>query len=188
MQDLKERYKNEIVPELKKELGVGNVFDCPRVEKIVINVGVGRWVTKDPSRKDEILEKIFHDLSLITGQKPQVRKARKSISGFSVKEGMPIGVRVTLRGKRMYQFLEKLISIVFPRIRDFKGIKRSSVDQSGNLSIGIKEQLVFPEISADDTNFLFGMEITVATSAKSKEEGVTLLSKLGVPFESSEKK
>ncbi len=186
MQELKEKYKNEVVPELKKELGLKNVFQCPKVEKVTINVGVGRWVTKDPSRKDDVLEKIFQDLSLITGQKAQVRKARKSISGFGVKEGMPIGVRVTLRGKRMYDFLERLIHVVFPRIRDFKGVKLSSVDDNGNLTVGLREQLVFPEISADDTDFLFGMEITVTTTAKNKEEGVELLKKLGIPFEKKE--
>ncbi len=188
MPELKEKYKKEIIPELKKELGFKNSLQCPKIDKIVINVGTGRWVTKESSQKKEILDNIFSDLSAITGQKPQIRKAKKSIAGFSVKEGMPIGVKVTLRGKRMYQFLDRIINIVFPRIRDFKGVKKSSVDKKGNLTIGIKEQLVFPEISPDDTDFMFGMEITIATSANNKEEGIILLEKMGVLFEKEEKK
>lgn len=186
MQNLKEKYQKEVLPGLKKELGFKNDLQCPKMEKIVVNVGVGRWIAKDPSRKKDVLSKIFHDISLITGQKPQVRPAKKSIAGFNVKEGMPIGVRTTLRGRRMYHFLERLINITFPRIRDFKGIKRSSVDEKGNLTVGIREQLVFPEISADETDFLFGMEITMVTSAKNKEEGIKLLRGLGVPLEKEE--
>ncbi len=182
MQDLQEKYKKEIVPELKKEFELGNVLECPKPEKVVINVGVGNWVTKDPGRKQEVLKKISNDLMLITGQKTQLRPARKSVSGFGLREGMPAGLSVTLRGKRMYQFLEKLIHIVFPRVRDFQGIKASSMDGSGNLTVGIKEQLVFPEISADDTDFFFGMEISIVTSAENREEGTALLKKMGVPL------
>jgi len=182
MQSLQEKYKKEVLPELKKQFELKNSLECPRPEKIVVNVGVGNWVTKDPGKKDDVLKKISGDLMLITGQKPQVRPARKSISGFRLREGMPAGLRVTLRGKRMYQFLEKLIHVVFPRIRDFQGIKLSSVDKNGNLTVGVDEQLIFPEISADETNFFFGMEITVVTSAEKREEGLELLRKLGVPF------
>ncbi len=187
MQGLQEKYRKQIVPELKKKFELKNVLECPKPEKIVVNVGVGNWVTKDPSRKEDVLKKVSGDLALITGQKPQIRPARKSISGFRLREGMPAGLRVTLRGKRMYQFLEKLIHVVFPRIRDFQGLKLSSVDSNGNLTVGLSEQLVFPEISADETDFFFGMEITVVTSAKNKEEGLELLRQLGVPLKAESK-
>ncbi len=187
MSDLKEKYNKEIVPKLKKEMGLKSVLECPRVTKVVVNVGVGKWITKDTARKQEVLKKVSQDLSLITGQRPQERPAKKSISGFSLREGMPVGLRVTLRGKKMYDFLERLTKIVFPRIRDFQGISLSSVDGKGNLTIGVEEQLVFPEISADETDFFFGMEITIVTSAKEKEQGITLLRELGIPFEKEEK-
>lgn len=184
MSSLQEKYTKQIAPELKKELGMKNILQVPGLEKIVVNVGVGNWVTKDTSRKNEVLKKVSHDLALITGQKPQTRPAKKSVSGFSLREGMPVGLKVTLRGKRMYQFLERLVHVVFPRIRDFQGIKDSAIDRNGNITIGLSEQLVFPEISADDTDFFFGMEITIANSAKTKEEGIALLKKLGVPLAS----
>jgi large subunit ribosomal protein L5 len=182
MSNLQEKYKKEIVSELKKELGLKNVLQCPKVEKIVVNVGIGKLVVKDSGKKDEILKKITKDLARITGQKPQVRPAKKSVSGFSLRQGMPIGLRVTLRGKRMYHFLERLNGIVFPRVRDFQGIKLSCFDKNGNITIGIQEQLVFPEIPADETDFFFGMEITIVTSTTKKEHGVLLLRKLGVPL------
>ncbi len=182
MASLKEKYKKEVAPELKKELGFKNVTQCPKLQKAVINVGTGHWVTKDSSRRDEVMGKITEDLKIITGQKPQIRPAKKSISGFSLREGMPVGLRVTLRGERMYNFVERLINIVFPRVRDFQGIKKSSVDKNGSITIGISEQLVFPEISADDTDFFFGMEVTIVTTAESKEEGIQFLTKMGIPF------
>ncbi len=188
MASLKERYKKEIIPELKKELGFDNIFQCPGPEKVVVNVGIGNFVVKDSSRRKEVIKKVKHDLALITGQEPQIRPAKKSVSGFSLREGMPVGVRVTLRGERMYHFLERLINIVFPRIRDFQGIKISSVDSKGNLTVGIHEQLVFPEVPADETDFFFGMEISIATSAKNKEEGVLLLRKMGIPLQNKEEK
>jgi len=188
MTSLQEKYKKEILPDLKKQLNVKNVLECPRLEKIVVNVGIGRWVTKDSSRRDEVLKKVSEDLKLITGQKPQIRPAKKSVSGFSLREGMPVGLRVTVRGRRMYHFMERLIHVVFPRIRDFQGIKETSIDKAGNLTVGIDEQLVFPEISGDDTDFFFGMEITIVTSAKNKEEGLMLLKKLGVPLKQENKK
>ncbi len=180
--NLQSNYKKNIIPELKKELGLKNVQECPQIEKIVINVGIGKLVTKDTSRRDDIIKKISHDLMLITGQKPQIRPAKQSISGFSLRQGMPIGLRVTLRGKRMYDFLDRMINVVLPRVRDFQGISVSSVDKSGNITFGIKEQLVFPEISADETDFFFGMEVTIANTAKTKEEGVSLLRKIGFPL------
>ncbi len=179
---LQEKYKKEIVPALKKELSLKNNLQCPRVEKVVINVGIGRWVTKDSSKRDDVIKKVSSDLMAITGQKPQARPAKKSISGFSLRQGMPVGLRITLRGNRMYDFLDRMINIVFPRVRDFHGINLSSIDNCGNLTVGIKEQLVFPEISADDTDFFFSMEITVVTSTKNKEDGLLLLRKLGVPI------
>ncbi len=188
MVTLKEKYQKEIVPELKKEFGLKNQLECPRMQKVVINVGIGKWVTKDSARKEEVLKKVSEDLKLITGQRPQIMPAKKSVSGFGLREGMPAGLRVTLRGERMYHFVERLVHIVFPRVRDFQGIKTSSIDKEGNLTVGLQEQLVFPEISADDTDFFFGMEITIVTSAKNKEEGVALLKKLGVPLQKEEGK
>ena len=188
MSSLREKYKKEIIPELKKDLGLKNVLECPKVEKVVINVGVGRWTTKDTKRKDEVLKLVSDDLMLITGQKPQICPAKKSVSGFSLREGMPVGLKTTLRKKRMYDFLERLINVVLPRIRDFQGVKASSIDKEGNLTIGLPEQLVFPEISGDDTDFFFGMEITITTTAKNRDEGVALLKKMGVPFSGLEKK
>ncbi len=186
MSILKEKFKKEIIPEMKKEFGLKNSLECPKMDKVVLNVGVGRWVTKDSSRKEEVLKKIFEDLKLITGQKPQIMPAKKSVSGFSLREGMPAGVKTTLRGERMYHFIERLVYIVLPRVRDFQGIKKSSVDKSGNLTLGIEEQIVFPEISADDTDFFFGMEVTISTSAKNKEEGLKLLQMIGIPFKKEE--
>ncbi len=182
MDRLQEKYKKEISLDLQKELKLKNFFQCPRPEKVVVNVGIGNWVTKDSTRREEVLKKVSHDLMLITGQKPQIRPAKKSVSGFSLRKGMPIGLRVTLRGKRMYHFLERLIHVVFPRIRDFQGINLSSVDKAGNLTVGVKEQLVFPEISGDDTDFFFGVEITVVTTTKNREEALALFRKLGIPL------
>ncbi len=183
MTGLKEKYQKEIVPELKKEFELKNSLECPKVKKVVLNVGIGNWVTKDASRKEEVLKKVSEDLKMITGQKPQPAPAKKSISGFSVREGTPVGLKVTLRRDRMYNFIDRLVHIVFPRVRDFQGVKRTSVDKSGNLTIGLKEQVVFPEIYADDTDFFFGVEVTITTSAKNKEEGVALLNKMGIPFQ-----
>ncbi len=188
MMKLQEKYKKEIAPELKKELSLKNLLQSPKIEKVVVNTGIGRWVSKDSSKKDEVIKKVSADLMAITGQKPQIRPAKKSISGFSLREGMPNGLRVTLRGKRMYDFLDRMINIVLPRVRDFQGINLSSIDKCGNLTVGVKEQLVFPEISADDTDFFFSMEITVVTSAKNKEDGLLLLRKIGMPIRKEEEK
>ncbi len=182
--NLEQEYKEKIIPKLKEKLGLKNPWECPRPEKVVINVGVGKWVGSDASKREEVLKSISEDLSHITGQRPQITKARKSISGFSLREGSPVGLKVTLRGKRMYYFLERLIHLVFPRIRDFQGIKVSSVDKQGNLTVGLEEQLIFPEISPEKTNIFFGMEITITTTARNREEGIELLRNLGVPFAS----
>ena len=180
--NLQSNYKKNIVLELKKELGLKNVLECPRVKKVVVNVGIGQWVAKDSSKREEVVKKVTDDLMMITGQKPQVRPAKQSISGFSLRKGTPIGLRSTLRGKRAYDFLDRLINVVFPRVRDFQGVKMSSVDERGNITVGVTEQLVFPEISADDTDFFFGLEITIATTARNREEGIALLQKMKFPF------
>jgi large subunit ribosomal protein L5 len=188
MTSLKERYKKKIAPELKKELKLKNVLECPYVSKIVVNVGVGNWTTKDTTRREEVLKKVSDDLMMITGQKPQICPAKKSVSGFSLREKMPVGLKATLRGERMYDFLERIIHVVLPRIRDFQGIKMSSIDKSGNITIGLQEQLVFPEISADDTDFFFGMEVTIVTSTKDRNQSIELFKKIGVPLSKNEKK
>ncbi len=179
---LQAKYKKEIAPFLKKELNLKNIEECPKLKKITVNVGIGKLVTKDTSKKAEIIKTISQDLMTITGQKPQIRPAKQSISGFSLRQGMPVGLKVTLRGKRAYDFLERLIQVVFPRVRDFQGIDPKSIDRSGSITVGVEEQLIFPEISADDTNFFFGMEITITTSANTRKEGEVLLRKLGLPL------
>ena len=179
---IQERYKKEVVPALSKKLELKNVLACPRVSKIVVNVGIGKRTLKDTSKKNDIIKRISDDLALVTGQRPQERMARQSISGFSLRKGMVIGLRVTLRRKRMYEFLDKLINVVLPRVRDFQGIKISSIDKEGNITVGIKEQIVFPEISPEKVIDFFGMEITIVTTAKNKEEGEELLRHLGFPL------
>lgn len=179
---LQEKYKKEVIPSLCKKFDRKNALSCPRLDKIVVNVGVGKRTLKDVSKRDEIIKRISEDLSVITGQYPQIRKAKISVSGFSLRKGMPVGLRVILRRRRMYGFLEKLINVVFPRVRDFQGINPSSIDREGNLTIGIKEQLVFPEIMPDKVTEFFGMEITIVTTAKNKKEGEELFRQLGVPL------
>ncbi len=179
---LQEKYKKEVIPALQKKMGLKNIFSCPKILKVVVNVGVGKRVLKDSSKKDDILKRISEDLTIITGQRPQIRNAKSSISGFGVRKGMPVGLRVVLRNKKMYGFLEKLINVVFPRVRDFQGINPSSIDNEGNITIGIAEQLVFPEISPDNVSEFFGMEVTIVTTAKNKQEGEELLRQLGFPL------
>ena len=174
---LKERYKKEIAPELMKELGLKNIYAVPTLEKVVVNMGVGRF--KDDKN---YLESASKDLALISGQKPNIRKARKSISGFKLRAGEPVGLVVTLRGPRMWDFFEKLVNIVLPRLRDFRGISRRALDGSGNLNIGLSEHTVFPEIDPNRVDKLKGLEVTIVTTAKDDEEGFKLLSKLGTPF------
>ena len=175
---LLEDYKQRIVPLLMKELGYKNPLAVPRLLKIVVNVGLGEAVT-DPS----VIEKVIKQLAKITGQKGIPTKARKSISGFRLRAGKPIGVKVTLRGKRMYDFFQKLVTIVLPRTRDFRGVTLKSVDEGGNCNLGFREQLVFPELSYDEIDKVRGLEVTIVTSAKTKKEGKRLLELLGMPFE-----
>ncbi|WKZ24413.1 MAG: 50S ribosomal protein L5 [Patescibacteria group bacterium] len=174
---LKELYQKEIVPALKERFGYTNLLAVPRVLKVTINVGVGRF-TKEKSYIDAVAE----NLSRISGQRAILTKAKKSIAGFKVREGNIVGVTVTLRGDRMYDFLTKLVNITFPRVRDFRGIEESKVDRSGNLSVGFKEHIAFPEIKLDEVENVHGLEINISTTAKTKDEGLELFRLLGFPF------
>ena len=174
---LKEKYKKEIVPKLLKEHKYRNVMEVPKIEKINVNMGVG-----SATQNIKELESASKDLTMITGQKPVITKAKKSIAGFKVRQGNPIGCMVTLRGNRMYEFLDRLLSIAIPRIRDFRGLSKKSFDGSGNYTIGIKEQLIFPELEYDNILSVKGMNITVNTSAKSDDKALILLEEFGFPF------
>jgi large subunit ribosomal protein L5 len=177
MNTLQEKYKNEVVPELLKDLQLENVMQVPRVKKIVVNVGLGEALDNAKA-----IEAASGAIAAITGQKPVVTKARKSIAAFKLREGREIGVMFTLRGERMWSFLEKLIDIVLPRTRDFRGIPRDAFDGRGNYTLGMREQIIFPEIEFDKVDKVRGMEITIVTSAENDEQGAALLEKLGMPF------
>ena len=175
---MKETYKNEVFPALKEKFNYENVMEVPKLEKITVNMGLGE--AKDNAK---IMESAVEEISLITGQRPIVTKARKSIANFKVRAGMPVGAKVTLRGDNMYVFLDKLFNIALPRVRDFKGVSRNSFDGRGNYSMGVKEQLIFPEINYDKVETIKGMNIVFTTSAKTDEEAAALLEGLGMPFE-----
>jgi large subunit ribosomal protein L5 len=177
MSSFQEYYNREIKPKLMSELKTKNPMELPRVIKIVVNVGAGEAVTNKGA-----LEKIQEQLTTITGQKPVVTKARKSISAFKIRKGQPIGAKVTLRGKRMYEFLEKLVKIVIPRLRDFRGISENSIDQNGNLNIGFSEQTIFPEVDYDKIDKIRGLEVTIVTENADKEKGKKYYELLGIPF------
>ncbi len=177
MDRLKEKYKKEIVPSLKEKYKYSSVMEVPKLEKIVINMGVG-----DAIHDSKLLDAAIKDLSAITGAKAVTTKAKKSIAGFKLREGQAIGCKVTLRGERMYIFLEKLISIVLPRVRDFRGVSSRSFDGRGNYTLGIKEQIYFPEIEYDNVVKIRGMDIVFVTTAKTNEEAFDLLDGLGIPF------
>ena len=177
MQQLKQKYNEEVRPALMQQFGYSSVMAVPRIEKIVVNEGLGS--SKDDSKA---IDKAAKELSLITLQKPIVTKAKKSISNFKLRQGMPVGIKVTLRGERMYVFLEKLVNIGLPRIRDFRGINPNAFDGRGNYNLGIKEQLIFPEITYDMVDKTRGMDITIVTSAKTDEEARALLQAMGLPF------
>lgn len=177
MATLKEQYRNEIAPKLKDELGLANVMEVPRITKITLNMGVGEAVGDK-----KVLENALADMTKIAGQKPVVTKSRKSIAGFKIRDGWPIGCKVTLRDERMYEFLERLISIAIPRIRDFRGISPKSFDGRGNFAMGVTEQIIFPEINYDEVDTLRGMDITITTSASSDEHGRALLRAFNFPF------
>jgi large subunit ribosomal protein L5 len=174
---LKRRFREELVPRLQEELGYGNAMQVPRLEKVVVNMGVG-----EAAREAKLLDAAIEDLSTITGQKPAVTKAKKSIAGFKLREGMTIGCKVTLRGNRMWEFVDRLLSVALPRIRDFRGLDPEAFDGRGNYTIGVTEQLIFPEIDYDKIDRLRGMDITVVTTARSDDEGRALLKALGFPL------
>jgi large subunit ribosomal protein L5 len=174
---LKQRYLEEIRPQLIERFGYSTPMQAPKIEKITVNMGVG-----DAKQDSNMLEAASAQLATITGQKPNVRRARKSIAQFKVREGMPVGVAVTLRGERSYEFLDRLMSVAIPRIRDFRGLSRRSFDGRGNYSLGVREQLIFPEIDYDAIDQVRGLDITITTSAKSDEESMALLEALGMPF------
>lgn len=171
------KYKNEVVPGLVKEFGYSNIMSVPKIEKVVVNIGMGE-ATQNP----KTLDTAAADIVAITGQKPVITKAKKSIAAFKVRAGMPVGVTVTLRSKRMYEFLDKVMNIVLPRVRDFRGVPTKSFDGRGNYTLGLREQLVFPEIEYDKIDKLRGMEITIVTSAKADDEARRLLELMGMPF------
>jgi len=177
MARLLDRYQKEIVPQLKKKLGRENLLSLPRLQKIVVNMGVGKAL-QDKNRMEQAAEQ----LSQITGQKAQVRKAKKAVSGFRLREGNEIGCRVTLRGRRMYEFLDRLISVALPRIRDFRGVNPKSFDGHGNYSLGLSEQSVFPEVDPDKVTFVQGMDVTFVTSTNNDDEARELLRGFGMPF------
>ena len=177
MAKLHEVYKDKVVSELVKEFNYSSVMQVPRIEKITLNMGVGEALADK-----KILENAVSDLEAISGQKPLITKARKSVAGFKIREGYPIGCKVTLRGERMWDFLERLVSIAMPRIRDFRGVSAKSFDGRGNYSMGVREQIIFPEIDYDKVDRVRGMDITITTSAKSDEEGRALLTAFNFPF------
>ncbi|MGB2953601.1 MAG: 50S ribosomal protein L5 [Gaiellaceae bacterium] len=174
---LKRLYRDEVRPRLKDELGLSTIMDTPRIEKITLNMGVG-----DAKTDAKVLDNAAEQLTTIAGQRAQIRRARKSIAGFKVREGMAVGARVTLRGERMYEFLDRLVSIALPRIRDFRGLSPRSLDGRGNFSLGIREQIIFPEIDYDSIDTIRGLDVAITTSATTDEQALALLRGLGMPF------
>jgi large subunit ribosomal protein L5 len=175
---LKVRYREELVPALKEQLGLANVMQVPRLEKVVVNMGVG-----DALKDGRMLDAAVEDVTIITGQKPVITKARKSIAGFKLRQGQPIGVKVTLRGDRMWEFFDRLVSLALPRIRDFRGLSADAFDGHGNYTFGVTEQLIFPEIDYDKVAKVRGMDITIVTTAGNDDEGRALLLALGFPLQ-----
>ena len=177
MNRLLEKYKDTVKPSLMKEFNYSSVMECPKLERVVINLGVG-----DAIENPKALEEAVNELTAIAGQKPVITKAKKSIANFKLREGMSIGCKVTLRGERMYEFLDKLMNVSLPRVRDFHGVSATAFDGRGNYTLGIKEQLIFPEINFDKVNKVRGMDIVIVTSAKTNKEAYALLEQLGMPF------
>lgn len=178
MNELKQKYQDDVSPSLMNKFKYDSVMQVPKVEKIVINMGVG-----DAVQNSKALDSAVEELSLISGQKPLITRAKKSIAGFRLREGMPIGTKVTLRGERMYEFLQKLIGVSLPRVRDFRGISKKSFDGRGNYTLGVKEQLIFPEINYDKVSKVRGMDIVIVTTSNTDEEARELLAQLGMPFQ-----
>jgi len=176
---LKEKYIKEVIPEMKRRFGYRSSMAVPRIEKVVVNVGIGSIIA---SKDEKIQESVTRDITSITGQKPLVTLAKKAVSAFKVREGMPVGLKVTLRGNRMYDFASRLVNIVLPRTRDFRGLNTKSIDEDGNLTIGIKEHIIFPEISQEDIRKIFGLEITIVTHAKNKERALEFYKLMGFPI------
>lgn len=182
---LQEKYKKEVIPAMQEKFGYKNSMAVPKIEKVVVNTGFGRLIAgKTPEEQKKSYEAILGELALICGQRPILTRAKKSIASFKIREGMPLGARVVFRGKRMQDFLERLIHIVLPRSRDFQGIEPKSFDKMGNLTIGMKEHIAFPEISPEKTRTIFGLEVTVVTSTRNRQEGLELLKLLGFPIKS----
>ncbi|TDM02361.1 50S ribosomal protein L5 [Macrococcus carouselicus] len=178
MTRLKEKFNNEITPELMKKFNYASVMEVPKIEKIVVNMGIG-----DAVQNSKVLDTAVEELQAITGQKPMVTKAKKSIATFRLREGMPIGAKVTLRGERMYEFFDKLVNVSLPRVRDFRGISNKAFDGRGNYTLGVKEQLIFPEIDYDKVSKVRGMDIVIVTTANTDEEARELLTQFGMPFQ-----
>ncbi|GGF35162.1 50S ribosomal protein L5 [Halobacillus andaensis] len=178
MNELKKKYQEEIVPSMMSKFNYDSVMQAPKIEKIVINMGVG-----DAVQNAKALDTAVEELSQISGQKPMITKAKKSIAGFRLREGMPIGAKVTLRGERMYEFFQKLIAVSLPRVRDFRGISKKAFDGRGNYTLGVKEQLIFPEINYDKVDKVRGMDIVIVTTADTDEESRELLAQFGMPFQ-----
>jgi large subunit ribosomal protein L5 len=181
MPRLKRQFENEIRPQLKDELGLSSIMQVPRIQKITLNMGVGEAKT-DAKQLDAAMD----ELTIIAGQRPQIRKATKSVAQFKIREGMPIGAKVTLRGARMYEFLDRLVSIALPRIRDFRGLNPRSFDGRGNYSLGVREQIIFPEVDYDAIQQVRGLDVTITTSAETDEQARALLQALGLPFASAD--
>ncbi|MEJ7818734.1 MAG: 50S ribosomal protein L5 [Rubrobacteraceae bacterium] len=180
MARLKDVYRAEVAPALKERFDIQNLMRIPKIEKIVVNMGVGEAVANSKA-----MDGAVEDLTKITGQKPQIRRARKSIAGFKIREGMPVGARVTLRNERMWEFLDRLVTVALPRVRDFRGISPKSFDGRGNFALGLREQLIFPEVSYDSVDATRGLDVAVVTTAETDEEGRELLRLLGMPFRQS---
>ncbi|MFH1769123.1 MAG: 50S ribosomal protein L5 [Parcubacteria group bacterium] len=180
---LYEKYKKEVIPAMVLKFGYASVMAVPKISKVTVNIGVGRFI-----KEKKILEHIEKDLATLTGQKPSVRKARKSIAGFKVREGMPVGYMATLRGARMYDFIDRLISIALPRSRDFRGIESKNIDAQGSLNLGVREHSIFPEISYESLKDIFSLQINVTTTAKTRGEGLELLKLMGFPIREPEEK
>ncbi len=183
MEDLKEKFNNEVIDEMVEEFDYDSTMAVPRLEKVSINVGIGERIKdKSSDKQKELIDYITNDIELIAGQRPVVTKAKKSISGFNMRKGDPSGIKVTLRDEKMNNFLEKLVNLVFPGLRDFRGLNPDSVDNSGNLTIGVEEQISFPEVPADNRDNIFSLQVTITNTANNKEEGLALFKKLDFPF------
>ena len=177
MNRLQEKYTNDVVPQLMKDFGYTSIMEVPKIEKVVINVGVG-----DAIQNSKLLDEAVEEMAAITGQKPVIPKAKKSLANFKLREGMPIGAKTALRSEKMYEFLDKLFNISLPRVRDFRGVSDTSFDGRGNYTLGVKEQIIFPEIDFDKVNRTRGMDVVIVTTAKTNEEAKALLAGLGMPF------